>query len=302
MTRGLLNAPKLAFIGCGTMGRVIIDGLFARLAELPEKPIPGDTLPRPAEVWATVIREESVQRLKTCYGSKVKVVSHVNNASVIKEADVIFLCCKPQKAREVLESPGVAAALASSPKLLISVCAGVTLKQLHGWVPSGTNVIRAMPNTPCQIREGMTILCWNPDTPSTYTDFATQVFTILGRCRALEEKHINAATGLAASGPAFICVILESLADGGVMMGLPRDVAYELAAQVLQGTARMALQTAIHPAALKDLVTTPAGCTIAGLLTMEDGKIRSTLARTVEVAASVAGNLGQDKDTNYKRT
>ena len=112
--------------------------------------------------------------------------------------------------------------------------------------------------------------------------------------RELDEKHLDVVTSLSGSGPAFACVVLEALADGGVMMGLPRDVAVELAAQTMQGAARLVLETGEHPAALKDAVTTPAGCTIAGLLTMEDGRIRSTLARTIQEAARVASGLGED--------
>ncbi|KAF9027269.1 delta 1-pyrroline-5-carboxylate reductase [Haplosporangium bisporale] len=126
-------------------------------------------------------------------------------------------------------------------------------------------------------------------------NFTSNIFSTLGRCRILDEKHLDAVTALAGSGPAFACVMLEALADGGVMMGLPRDVATELAAQVLQGAARMVLTTGAHPAAIKDSVTTPGGCTIAGLLTMEDGKIRSTLARTIQEATTVASTLGRDK-------
>lgn len=114
-----------------------------------------------------------------------------------------------------------------------------------------------------------------------------------GRTRALEEKHLDAVTALSGSGPAFGFVILESLADGGVMMGLPRDVAVELSAQMMQGAARLVLETGSHPAALKDDVTTPAGCTIAGLLTMEDGRVRSTLARAIQEATKVASSLGR---------
>ena len=121
---------------------------------------------------------------------------------------------------------------------------------------------------------------------------AVQLFEVVGRVRVLEEKHLDAVTGLSGSGPAFAYVMLEALADGGVRMGLPRDVANELAAQTMQGAARLALQSGEHPASLKDDVTTPAGCTIAGLLTMEDGRIRSILARTIEEAAKVASGLG----------
>jgi pyrroline-5-carboxylate reductase len=119
-----------------------------------------------------------------------------------------------------------------------------------------------------------------------------RLFGAVGRVRVLDERHLDAVTGLSGSGPAFAFVMLESLADGGVMMGLPRAVAIELAAQTMLGAARLVLERGEHPAALKDQVTTPAGCTIAGLLTMEDGRIRSTLARTIQEATRVASGLG----------
>jgi pyrroline-5-carboxylate reductase len=151
-----------------------------------------------------------------------------------------------------------------------------------------------MPNTPCVIGEGMTVLSTGPRATPEQMQVAQAIFAAVGRTRRLEEKHLNAVTALSGSGPAFALVVLESLADGGVMMGLPREVAVELSAQTLQGAARLVLQTGLHPAALKDDVTTPAGCTIAGLLTMEDGRIRSTLARTIQEATLVAANLGQE--------
>ena len=189
----------------------------------------------------------------------------------------------------MLDAPGVTEAL--SGKLLISILAGVTTTKLAQWASSAA-IVRAMPNTPCLIREGMTVLSPGPGATAAHLDTASRIFGAVGRCRVLEEKRLDAVTGLSGSGPAFACVILEALADGGVRMGLPRDVAVELAAQTFQGAARMVLQTGKHPAALKDEVTTPAGCTIAGLLTMEDGRIRSILARTIEEATRTAAGLG----------
>lgn len=148
-------------------------------------------------------------------------------------------------------------------------------------------IVRAMPNTPCRIRCGMTVLSvatQNTRVTSEQRALVTQLFSPLGRCRWLDEKHMDAVTGLSGSGPAFACVVLEALADGGVMMGLSRDVAIELSAQALAGAAQMVLQTKQHPSVIKDDVTTPAGCTIAGLLSMEDGKIRSTLARAIQAS------------------
>jgi pyrroline-5-carboxylate reductase len=153
-----------------------------------------------------------------------------------------------------------------------------------------------MPNTPCLIGEGLTVLSRGGDVSDEQVAVARKMFEGVGRCIELEEKHMDAVTSLNGSGPAFAYVILEALVDGGVMMGLPRGVALEMAAQVFLGSARMVLETGFHPAALKDQVTTPAGSTIAGILTMEDGRIRSVLARTIQEATRVAGELGQSDE------
>lgn len=253
-----------------------------------------DNLLRPAGFIACVSHEDSAERLRGVLGDQVKVLhGSAGNVQGVKEANVILLCTKPQVAKAVLSEPGIKESLEG--KLLISICAGVTIQQLQSWTTPTTTVIRAMPNTPCKIREGMTVISCPPNTDVQSLTFTSKIFSTLGRCRILDEKHLDAVTALAGSGPAFACVMLEALADGGVMMGLPRDVATELAAQVLQGAARMVLTTGAHPAAIKDSVTTPGGCTIAGLLTMEDGKIRSTLARTIQEATTVASTLGRDK-------
>jgi len=262
----------IAILGCGTMGEAILAGLAG-------------TPSAPDVVVVSAHREATAQRLAERYG----VRATTDNAEAARQADVSVLCVKPQAAREVLDAPGVTEALAD--KLLISICAGVTTTQLAQWAPASA-VVRAMPNTPCLIREGMTVVSPGPRSTDAHVAGAVAVFEAVGRCRVLEEKHLDAVTGLSGSGPAFACVILEALADGGVRMGLPRDVAVELAAQTFQGAARMVLETGKHPAALKDEVTTPAGCTIAGLLTMEDGRIRSILARTIEEAANTASTLG----------
>lgn len=140
----------------------------------------------------------------------------------------------------------------------------------------------------------MTILTPLPSgSPPLNSSILLSLFSSVGRCRFLPEKHFDACTALAGSGPAFACVFLEAMADGAVMMGLPRKEALELAAQTMQGAARMVLNSGLHPAAIKDSVTTPGGCTIAGLLNLEDGKVRSTVARTIQAAAEHAAGLGQ---------
>ncbi|KAG0211105.1 delta 1-pyrroline-5-carboxylate reductase [Mortierella sp. GBA30] len=308
-----LNRPTICVLGCGTMGIAIIRGTMDSIAgadsvqssprfanaaiaslqsEKSEQSTETEEDPlRPAGFIACVSHQESALKLRKTLGDQVRVLhGESGNVRGVCEADVILLCTKPQVAKAVLSAPGIQEAL--TDKLLVSICAGVTIEQLQSWTTPTTTIIRAMPNTPCKIREGMTVLSCGPNTDDQCMKFTSNIFSTLGRCRILDEKHLDAVTALAGSGPAFACVMLEALADGGVMMGLPRDVATELAAQVLQGAARMVLTTGSHPAAIKDSVTTPGGCTIAGLLTMEDGKIRSTLARTIQEAATVASTLG----------
>ena len=263
---------SVAILGCGTMGSAILEGL---------RSVDGS----PTVTHVTAHAFDRVEALKT----RFQVHASTDNAAAANACDIAILSVKPQTARDVLTAPGVADALAG--KLLISICAGVRLHQLASWCPAAS-VIRAMPNTPCLIGEGMTVLAAGPTATDAQLDLAAAMFRGVGRVRILDERHLDAVTGLSGSGPAFACVILEALADGGVRMGLPRDVAVELAAQTLRGAATMVLETKKHPAALKDEVTTPGGCTIAGLLHMEDGRIRSTLARTIEEATKVASGLG----------
>jgi pyrroline-5-carboxylate reductase len=263
----------LSVIGCGTMGRAVIGGLIAS----------GE-----ASQWAlgaTVKHADTALRL----AEELPLEVGTDNVVEASRADVVLLGVKPQGVEEVLTAPGMTRAL--HDKLVISLCAGVTLGQLEAWAPEA-RVIRAMPNTPALIREGMTVLSAGSRATPDDLAVARRIFSSVGRCRVLDEKHLDVVTGLSGSGPALVCVILESMADGGVMMGLPRDVAVELAAQTLQGTARMVLETGVHPAALRDRVTTPAGCTIAGLFRMEEGRVRSTMARTIQEAALVACGLG----------
>ncbi|KAJ7582866.1 pyrroline-5-carboxylate reductase [Mycena floridula] len=305
----------LCVLGCGTMGIAILSGVVDSLdvtsglrssaqSNKWESHTPGTVTPVapdpsvPSRFIACVSRESSAKKLQNVFanlgplGKSIEVVASQNLKSV-QESDVTILCCKPQLAHSILAEPGIKEAM--NGKLLISILAGVTIAQLKGWVLSSTKVIRAMPNTPCKIREGMTVVSILPfyDTQEVDNAIILKIFSSIGRCRFLDEKHFDACTALSGSGPAFACIFLEAMADGGVMMGLPRAEALELASQTLQGTARMVLQSGAHPAQIKDSVTTPGGCTIAGLLALEDGRVRSTIARGIQIATERASQLGQ---------
>ena len=149
-----------------------------------------------------------------------------------------------------------------------------------------------MPNTPCVVGEGMTVVCRGKHATAAHLEKARHIFEAVGKCVAVDETHFNAITALSGSGPAYYFLIMEALADAGVRVGLPRQLALTLVAQTALGSARMVLTSGRHPAALRDDVTTPAGCTIGGLLIMEDGRIRSVLVRAIEEAAKIVAHLG----------
>ena len=264
----------LAVIGCGTMGEAIVRGIF-RSGKL-----------GPAQVYATDRRPELVKELSERHGMRASA----DNLDAAKSCSAALLCLKPQHMAGVLDNDEMRAALEG--KLVVSIAAGVRLAQLTAWLPKSA-LIRAMPNTPAVIGEGMTVLARGKGVTDLQVALAFEIFKAVGACAELDEANMDVVTALNGSGPAFAYLVLEALADGAVMMGLRRDLAFTIAAQMLQGSARMVLETGSHPAALKDQVTTPAGCTIAGLLTLEDGRIRSVLARAVEEATRVAARLGQ---------
>ncbi len=265
---------KLAVLGCGTMGRAIAAGLLrSGVAEA-------------RDLIVTTRRREVAEQLRAELG----VEATTDNTAAARAAAVVLLTLKPQRLNKMLDATPLAQALGG--KLVISIAAGVTVAQLTRWLPE-TSVIRAMPNTPSLIGAGMTVLARGPGVEDIQIEHARTIFGAVGDCIELEDKLMDAVTSLNGSGPAFAYVMLEAMADGGVMMGLPRDVALRIAARVCEGAARMVLDTTMHPAALKDQVTTPAGCTIAGLLTMEDGRIRSVIARAIQEAARVAAGLGE---------
>ena len=264
----------LVLIGCGKMGGAMLDGW------LKSGIVAGG---------AYVVDPMGAQHMAGRPG--VTIVKGADELPDDLNPQVVVLAVKPQQMDALAADY---ARFVGPGCFFLSVAAGIGIAHYEEVLGGETPVIRAMPNTPSLIREGMTVVSPGPGASEAHVAAAMRIFGAVGRVRELEEKHLDAVTGLSGSGPAFACVILEALADGGVRMGLPRDVAVELAAQTFQGAARMVLQTGRHPAALKDEVTTPAGCTIAGLLMMEDGKIRSTLARTIEEATRTAAGLGRD--------
>ncbi len=264
----------LGVIGAGVMGRTLLRGLFD-----------SGVLDR-EQAWASSRSKETCE----CAAAELGIPVDTDFAERVPGAGLILICVKPR------QIAGVAAALKSAGlkpgTLLISVLAGTTIAQLESLLGTENPWVRAMPNTPCVVREGMTAICGGTHATPEHLAKAQRIFEAVGTCLAVDEGYFNAITAISGSGPAFQYLIMEAFADAGVRVGLPRHMALTLVAQTAIGAARMVQATGRHPAALRDDVTTPAGCTIGGLLMLEDGKIRSVLARAIEEATKIAGDLG----------
>ena len=213
-----------------------------------------------------------------------------SNAEVIAAADVLVLAVKPQMMSAVLPE---AAATISAKHLVVSIAAGITLKQLAELLGADTRLVRVMPNTPCLVGASATGYCVGPKATAADGELVGKLFRSVGNAFAVPENLLDAVTGLSGSGPAYVYVMIEALADGGVRVGLPRDIALSLAAQTVFGAAKMVLETGSHPAALKDAVASPGGTTIAGLHALERAGFRAGLMDAVEAAAKRATELGQ---------
>lgn len=211
----------------------------------------------------------------------------------LKTASILLIAVKPFQVEEVCQQ--LRDAGLPPDTLLISVLAGVTTERLEAALGTANPWVRSMPNTPSVIGQGMTVICGSRNVTEGHLQQAQTIFSAIGRCLRLEEKYFNAATAISGSGPAYMYLILEALTDAGVQTGLQRPVAQELATQTMLGAAQMVLSSDRHPAELRGDVTTPGGCTIAGLMKLEEGKIRSVLAQAVEEATTVVGKLGSAK-------
>jgi pyrroline-5-carboxylate reductase len=211
-----------------------------------------------------------------------------DNRQAADAAEIVICAVKPNQVRDVLAE---IAPLMTADRLLISVAAGLSTAFLEGSLPPGAPVIRAMPNIPAVVGEGMTALVLGRHATPQDREDTERLFGAVGRVVTLAEAQINAVTALSGSGPAFLAIFLEALADGGVLMGLPRPLAMELAAQTMLGTARLAQATGQHPGVLKDRVTSPGGTTIAGLQVLEKGGVRGILIDAVAAAARRAAEL-----------
>jgi pyrroline-5-carboxylate reductase len=270
----MLGTRVIGFVGAGNMAEALIKGLLA--AGVPKK-----------QILASDHTAERVSHVHKVYG--IKASEH--NSEVVEAADIVVLAVKPQIMPRVLDeiAPAVTA-----EKLVVSVAAGVPIEAIESHLHQPTRIVRVMPNTPALVQAGAAALVAGAHATDADLAVAKTIFDSVGTSVVLDDESLmDAITGLSGSGPAYIFVIIDALADAGVRVGLSRDVSLQLAAQTVLGAAKMLLETGEHPGALKDKVTSPGGTAIAGLHTLEQGGLRTTLINAVEAATRRSRELGE---------
>jgi len=269
-----MSTPKFAFIGAGRMNRALVQGLLrAGVAA--------------ADIFVT---NRSAAKL-TALAAEFGIVASPNNASAVEAADVIIFGVKPMDARTAFES----AQSVLTGKLVVSVMSGLPILALHEMAGTSVRVVRAMPNVAALVGAGATAVAFDASQTEADEKAIELLFGSVGKLYPLKESLIDAVTGLSGSGPAYLYLVLEALADGGVKVGLPRDLALQLAIQTMLGTAQLALETGEHPALLRERVTSPGGTTAAALAVLEDRSVRGAFIAAVEAAAKRAAELGGGK-------
>ena len=265
---------KIAFLGGGNMAEALIKGLLAAGAAKAD------------QIFVADISSDRLEYLKKTYG----IIIQKNNGETVEQSGIILLCVKPQVIDRVLEE---IAPVADTSKLVISIAAGITIGRMERVLTGKPRVIRVMPNTPALVLAGAAGLAGGKNATGNDRALAQSIFNSVGRSFVVDEKLMDAVTGLSGSGPAYVFEIIDALSDAGVKAGLPRELALELAAQTVYGAAKMVLETKEQPGRLRDMVTSPGGTTIEGLHALEKGKLRATLMNAVEAATARSRELGK---------
>ena len=278
-----MKTKNIGFVGAGNMAGALIKGLLH-----------SGTV-NPAQIQASDVREERLAELAAAHG----IATTNDNAKLAAWADIVVLAVKPQVIDKVM---GPIAKAIRPHALFVSIAAGVPIESLESRLPPGTRVVRTMPNTAAIALAGATAIAPGTHASNEDLEVARQLFEATGRVVMLDESLLDAVTGLSGSGPAYIMLIIEALADGGVKVGLHRETALLLAAQTVYGSAKLLLETGEHPGRIKDSVTSPGGTAIAGLHTLEAGGLRTTLIDAVESATRRSIELGEKMAEKLRST
>lgn len=260
-----LKGQKIGFLGGGAMGEALITGLL-RTGVI-----------EPSEIYISDISEQRLEQLR----GKLGVNTTTDNLAIVSEADIVIIAVKPHIAASVLKE---ISASARPGQTFISIAAGVPISLIESCLEGPVPVIRVMPNTPCLVGEGASAVSAGKHAGEDNIKIAMAILNSAGKAVEVPESLLDCVTGLSGSGPAYMYVVLEGLIDGAVRLGLPGDIARELAAQTMLGAAKMVLETMEHPAKLKNQVTTPGGTTAAGLFALEEGALRAVLMKAVAAA------------------
>jgi pyrroline-5-carboxylate reductase len=270
----MLNDKTVGFIGSGNMGEALISGLL------------GSQQSKPQQIICSDVRADRLEELHERFG----IHTTQDNHEVIKRSQIVIYAVKPQIIADVLKET---ADDLNMDKVVISIAAGVPLAAIEALIKKDLRLIRAMPNVCVAVKEGATAIAAGAHCKKEDIDLAMAIFNSVGRCVFLKENYLmDAVTGLSGSGPAYIFMIVDALADAGVKVGLARKEAQLLASQTVLGAAKMLIETKMHPGQLKDMVTSPGGTSIAGLATLERGGLRTTLIDGVEAATLRSQELG----------
>jgi pyrroline-5-carboxylate reductase len=269
-----VKGKRIGFLGCGNMGEALVKGLVEA------------SVVSAGALMASDTRSDRLGDLDRRYGVRIAK----DNVELARECDVVVLAVKPQIMAAVLKE--VAPTL-SRRQLVISIAAGVATATIRAEVGKDIRLIRVMPNTPALVLEGATAIAKAKGLEDGDLETAQEIFGAVGKVVVLDEELMDAVTGLSGSGPAYVAVVIESLADGGVKMGLDRVTAMTLATQTVLGAAKLLLETGLHPGSLKDMVSSPGGTSIAGIAALEEGGIRTTFITAVERATQRSRELGR---------
>jgi len=277
----MLKNKIIAIIGTGNMGDALVSGLI------------GSGSSKPQNIICSDVRKDKLDNIKTLY----KVRTTTNNLKAVSEADIVIYAVKPQIMASVLKETGKNLDMS---KLVISIAAGVSLAAMESCIDKDMRLIRVMPNIAAAVKEAATAIAAGAHATKEDVALAMEIFNSIGRCIFLKENYLmDAVTGLSGSGPAYIFLIVDALADAGVKMGLSRQDSLFLAAQTILGAAKLLIETQEHPGQLKDKVTSPGGTAIAGLATLESGGLRTTLIHAVEAATKRSKELGDLMTKNF---
>jgi pyrroline-5-carboxylate reductase len=265
---------NIGFIGCGNMAKAMIGGIVTSKLYAPE---------------SIVVSNPSNPSLQYI-NDKFDVKTTNDNAMVADFADVLILSVKPNKFESVIDE---IKNLVKEDTIIVSIAAGLSIETIKNYFNKEVKIVRIMPNTPAMVGEGMSALCSNNKVNKDDMALVEEIFNAFGKVEVVDEKLMDAVTGVSGSSPAFVYMFIEALADGAVLQGLPRDKAYKMAAQAVLGSAKMVLETGKHPAQLKDEVCSPAGTTIESVYSLEKNNFRGSIIEAVKVCTEKSKAMGK---------